>query len=58
MSIANQGCLQRPKRQTFVSNKAFYRPHIRCRPDFEDWLRKEEKEIESRFRPAGAVSAL
>lgn len=58
MAILNQGCLQKSKRQTYLPNKAFYRPHIKCRFDMESWLKREEDIINRRFNPAGAVSRL
>jgi len=48
--VANRGCLQRARSQTFTANKEFYKPHTRCDPKFEGWLRRDEKEIDARFR--------
>ena len=49
MVTLNQGCLQRPKQQTFATNKAVYRPHVKCHIKNQAWIEREEADIDKRY---------
>ena len=48
-AILNRGCLQKPKRQTHMANKAFYQPHIKCHYKNQAWIEREEADIDKKY---------